>query len=448
MIVAVIAAVVALVAVLTRPDGGTAQNQGEVFLQAAGTTGQDPFTESTARESSPPPSPPSLASPDATETANVTPGVEGSSPGLYGGTRNVSSCDVEKQIAALDAAPEKKKAFATALGIEPSEVPDYLRSLTPVQLRVDTRVTSHGYRNGVATSYQAVLQAGTAVLVDDRGVPRVRCACGNPLLPPVAQKGTPDTTGDPWPAYRPSNVVVVTPAPRPVDAFVMVDPEKDDWFSRRPGDTGTHDRKTSRPTTAEPTPQGTEPTSPTEEPNPLAEEPAPTTDTASPSTDAPSPGTSSPESRSSEPLPSSESSELSESPTPPESGKPPKSPEPPGPSESSTPPDSRESANPPVSPKSLDATESSQPPDSGETPGSTQPPDEAGTPGATASPESPESLKSPESPESSESLESPGSSESSKSSDSPKPPDSKGSTDPPTSSEPQSPRSPRSPTTP
>ncbi|GHF01088.1 hypothetical protein GCM10018785_74850 [Streptomyces longispororuber] len=72
-------------------------------------------------------------------------------------------------------------------------MPAYLRGLTPVVPRADTRVTGHGCRDGRATGHQAVLQARTAVLVDDRGLPRVRCACGNPLLPP-------DTTTPPRPA--------------------------------------------------------------------------------------------------------------------------------------------------------------------------------------------------------------------------------------------------------
>lgn len=123
-------------------------------------------------------------------------------------------------------------------------MPAYLRSLTPVQLRMDTRVTNHGYRDGAATSYQAVLQSGTAVLVDDRGVPRVRCACGNPLTPPVALRTMPRQTGDSWPSYRPSNVVVVTPATTVINIFVVYDPERGDWFARHRGDTGEKDRKT------------------------------------------------------------------------------------------------------------------------------------------------------------------------------------------------------------
>lgn len=110
---------------------------------------------------------------------------------------------MEKQIAVLTAEPDKNNAFASVLDIDPSRVPAYLRGLTPVQLRLDTRVTNHGFRDGAATSYQAVLQAGTAVLVDDHGVPRVRCACGNPLLPPVALKGNPQQKGRPGPGTAP-----------------------------------------------------------------------------------------------------------------------------------------------------------------------------------------------------------------------------------------------------
>ncbi|MFG2503179.1 DUF6777 domain-containing protein [Streptomyces sp. NPDC048441] len=243
----VLVAAVVLTVVLTRPDGGTSESGGEVILQPAGKSGPDPFTESTARDGdSPPPSPTALPTSSASASANVTRGVEGSAPGLYGGTRKIGSCDVEKQISALKGDRAKSIAFASVLDIDTSAVPAYLRALTPVQLRMDTRVTNHGYRDGSATSYQAVLQAGTAVLVDDRGVPRVRCACGNPLAPPVAQQ-SPKRTGDAWPGYRSSNVVVVAPAVRVVNVFVMYDPQTGDWFERDKGDTGGGDTKTDPP---------------------------------------------------------------------------------------------------------------------------------------------------------------------------------------------------------
>ena len=60
------------------------------------------------------------------------------SAGLYGGTRNTSACDVEKQVDFLRSAPDKNKAFASVARVGAADVPAYLRSLTPVQLRLDT----------------------------------------------------------------------------------------------------------------------------------------------------------------------------------------------------------------------------------------------------------------------------------------------------------------------
>ncbi|MFE9643475.1 DUF6777 domain-containing protein [Streptomyces sp. NPDC006365] len=309
----VVAAAVVLAVVFTRPDG-TSGSGSEVFLQAAGKSGPDPFTGSTAEDSSTVPETPSpTPTPDS---GNVTRGVDGSAPGLYGGTRNKASCDVEKQISYLQDAPAKNEAFASVQDLEPSGVPGYLRSLTPVQLRMDTRVTNHGYRDGSATSYQAVLQSGTAVLVDDRGVPRVRCACGNPLTPPVAQKSTPKKTGDSWPSYRPSNVVAVSPATQVINTFVLYDPDNGEWIERQRGDTGTKDKKTKPPekrptpsasslppscppgettaetdgtTTCPPTPTATPPKPPTETTPPDEPSPEPAPTTSEPPPDEPTP---------------------------------------------------------------------------------------------------------------------------------------------------------------
>nr|WP_225805576.1 DUF6777 domain-containing protein [Streptomyces sp. NK15101] len=238
-------AAAALAVVLTNgPDdkGGTAGSGGEVFLQNAAAAGPDPFTRSTARAdggSAPPASLPP-------RTSSALPEMSGSTPGLYGGTRSVSSCDVEQQVRYLSAEPTKNAAFASVVGVPANDVPAYLRSLTPLRLRVDTRVTNHGFRNGAATAYQSVLQAGTAVMVDGHGVPRVRCACGNPLTAPVPQKA-PRTTGTPWPGYSSQQVVVVAPSVTVVNVFVVYDPQDDGWFARKHGDTGEHDKPTPPP---------------------------------------------------------------------------------------------------------------------------------------------------------------------------------------------------------
>lgn len=220
---------------------------------------------------------------------------------------------MEKQIKALTAEPDKNNAFAGVLGIDPTDVPAYLRALTPVQLRLDTRVTNHGFRDGSATSYQAVLQAGTAVLVDDRGVPRVRCACGNPLLEPVPLKGSPEVKGEPWPGYRSSNVVVVEPAPRVVKKFVMYDPKSGNWFTRDAGDTGGDDKKTKPPAehTPSPCPSGPEGKSTEPCPPPSDTSKSPSPESVSPR--SPSPGSATPES----PSTGSPSTEPSGPPPPP-----------------------------------------------------------------------------------------------------------------------------------
>ncbi|MFB9365078.1 DUF6777 domain-containing protein [Kitasatospora sp. NPDC001664] len=161
--------------------------------------------------------------------------VTGSDPGLYGGSRQTASCDVPKLSAFLTSDQAKGRAWAGVLGIDPSTIDPYLRSLTPVVLRSDTRVTNHGFANGVATPYQSVLQSGTAVLIDGRGLPRVRCACGNPLLPPAALAVPPAYSGTPWPAFKPQDTVVVSPAPSPLKDVTVVDPSSGQSYAHGVG---------------------------------------------------------------------------------------------------------------------------------------------------------------------------------------------------------------------
>ncbi|WP_395358930.1 DUF6777 domain-containing protein [Streptomyces sp. YH02] len=282
-ITAAVVAAAALAVVLTNSPGDkndTTGSGGEVFLQNAAASGPDPFTRSTARTSTPSAPPASLPP----RTASATPEVSGSAPGLYGGTRSVASCDVEQQVRYLSAEPAKNAAFAATLGISANQVPGYLRSLTPLQLRADTRVTNHGYRNGAATTYQSVLQAGTAVLVDNRGVPRVRCACGNPLTPPVAQK-SPRTTGTPWQGYNAAQVVVVAPSVTVVNVFVVYDTKDDKWFARQHGDhQGKHDKPTPPPP---PPPTKSPSTSASTSVSPSTSTSTPTSPSLSPSTPVP-----------------------------------------------------------------------------------------------------------------------------------------------------------------
>ncbi|WP_169314237.1 DUF6777 domain-containing protein [Streptomyces piniterrae] len=277
---AVVAAVV-LTIILTRPNGET--GAGEVKLQAAAADGDDPFTKSTADESPGATSP--KATPSATSAPGKAPSVSGGQPGLYGGSMNAASCDVEQQIDYLQHYPEKADAFAGVLGKKGNQLPSYLRQLTPVQLQRDTWVTNHGYKDGKATTFQSVLQTGTAVMIDAYGVPRVRCACGNPLTPPESFGATPKTTGQKWPGYQSSNVVTVRKSATEMDSFTLVDTETGQWFQRPRGDTGESDYRTNRPAeTPSETPSATTESPTTPAPSPSATTSEPTTPPAEPST--------------------------------------------------------------------------------------------------------------------------------------------------------------------
>lgn len=230
-----------------RGTEGTAEAEG-VLLQSAGEQGPDPFTRSTVE--------PAGAAPTAPRTAprgTAPPGggaphtLPGSTPGLYGGTRSVASCDIGQQIHLLAADPAAEAAFARAAGVPRAGVPDFLRGLTPVVLRADTLVADHGFRAGSATTFQTVLQAGTAVLVDGRGLPRVRCACGNPLSRPTGTGGAESGRGEKWAGYDPARIVVVAPAPKPVTALVVVDADHNSWMERPVGDEGARDRTPKAP---------------------------------------------------------------------------------------------------------------------------------------------------------------------------------------------------------
>ncbi|MFG3582696.1 DUF6777 domain-containing protein [Streptomyces sp. NPDC047990] len=273
--------------------GGTGENtvsgasDGEILLQPAATRGPDPFTDSTvttAATSSPrvtrtpqAATRTSSASGDTTDTARPA-RFAGDTPGLYGGTRSAGSCDVARQAGLLAADPRRAQAFARAAGIAQDALPDFLGRLTPVVLRADTRVTGHGYRDGRATGFQSVLQAGTAVLVDDRGVPRLRCACGNPLTPPVAPRGAAATSGRSWPSFRPDRVVEVTSAPAPLGSVTILGPDGRTWIQRRIGDDGHRDAVVPPPEGGAPDigpsdGSGTDPDSPQASPSASAADP-------------------------------------------------------------------------------------------------------------------------------------------------------------------------------
>ncbi|MBI4728716.1 MAG: hypothetical protein HY775_04345 [Acidobacteria bacterium] len=231
--------------------------EGEILMEPVGAAVPDPFTESVALaeaavEPVPLSSDAATSAPPATATGVPTTAtgapaaqvglhqVRGSQPGLYGGTRRRASCDREQIIRFLESHPDKAAVWAGVQGISTSEIPSFVRGLTPVVLRQDTRVTNYGYRSGRATPRQAVLQAGHAVLVDELGVPRAKCSCGNPLSPPRPVKRKAHYAGNRWPKFSPTTLVVVI-VHVPVKEFVLVDVSTGVPFVRKPATEGADD---------------------------------------------------------------------------------------------------------------------------------------------------------------------------------------------------------------
>jgi hypothetical protein len=236
-----------------------------LVMEPAGSMGANPFSDEPLADAPDPTIATKTTSTLPTSTAAVTTASTGTAPGLYGGTEVGTKCDAEAQIAFLKKNPGKAKAWLEALNSDPDlnwdggkvqtkDIGKYIASLTPVILRQDTVVTNHGYLNGKLTKFQSVLQRGTAAMVDDKGVPRVRCYCGNPLAPPVKGKKSntppaksktpppvktkfpcipprPDSSdpdceptakavkkyeGESWDGFDPNNVAIVGRDPKPV----------------------------------------------------------------------------------------------------------------------------------------------------------------------------------------------------------------------------------------
>ena len=131
-------------------------------------------------------------------------------------------------------------AWAAAQSIDPDEVDGYLDSMFPVILRRDTLVTSHRFDGTDAIAESAVLQRGTPVLVDDRGVPRLRCPGLQPLRPPADASSGGTYRGSAWFGFRAAGVVRVRPARAPLDGLRVVDPTTGEPFVR--GRAGLVDR--------------------------------------------------------------------------------------------------------------------------------------------------------------------------------------------------------------
>jgi hypothetical protein len=232
--------------VLTRSDNtNDAEGANDVVTVSTEpiSTATDPFTPPIAPEGE---TTTDIVVADPVETPEpIT--VEGGRVGLYGGTENVAQCDKEKLVTFLEGSPQKAAGWAQVQGIQVSQIRSFVTQLTQVVLRSDTRVTNHGWENGQVTTIQAVLQAGSAVLVNEYGLPVVKCYCGNPLTapPPI---NNPVYTGPTWSGWNPQSITVIQQNVTVINDFTVINVTNNQTFGRPAGTDGSQDGP--RPTTA------------------------------------------------------------------------------------------------------------------------------------------------------------------------------------------------------
>jgi uncharacterized protein DUF6777 len=189
--VAVAIGVGVLIGVLVAGGDDNEGEAEEVQLVSASEPGENPFTPPVAPETPPPTT---IAPPQ----------------GPFGGTGDNTLCDRETIITFLTdpANAAQAREWARVLSIQVADIPTYVRNLIPTTTTSDIRITNHTFENGKAVAFQAVLESGTAVLVDTYGKPVVRCRCGNPLLPPREVR-SPRYVGTKWAGFSPTNIVVI-----------------------------------------------------------------------------------------------------------------------------------------------------------------------------------------------------------------------------------------------
>src|SRR5581483_4097472 len=82
----------------------------EVASQPVSTAGQNPFMPAVGKDR------PGIRPPAASSSSSGPATYTASTPGLYGGTRNISTCDVKQMVNYLQQNPSKAAAWASTLG--------------------------------------------------------------------------------------------------------------------------------------------------------------------------------------------------------------------------------------------------------------------------------------------------------------------------------------------
>jgi hypothetical protein len=204
----------------------------DVALVGRDAAGTNSFTPSIANPAAAPLGAQALAEPPASSSGLIT--AKGDAAGLYAGQKNVPSCNSGQLADFLQSNPSKNAAWAKAVNVQPTDVRPFILTLTSALLRVDTRVTEYKFAGDQPQPHQSVLQAGTAVLLDRTGFPRVRCQSGNPLGEPRAVSGSPSYAGPKWSGFSPRRIVTVQPAAS-TGPFILIDSPTGSIFLRIPG---------------------------------------------------------------------------------------------------------------------------------------------------------------------------------------------------------------------
>lgn len=114
-------------------------------------------------------------------------------------------------VSSAVAGAEDAAMVAEVLDVPQAGLEKYLYTLTPARLLHDTAVTEHR-PSGPDDGRPAVLEAGTAVLVDRFATPRIRVASGTPLTPLPGGDSAPADPGAEWPGYAPAGTAIAAPA--------------------------------------------------------------------------------------------------------------------------------------------------------------------------------------------------------------------------------------------
>lgn len=181
----------------------------------------------------------SNATPTAAAALETSEHESGGTTGLYGvpgGKQAV--CDTEALVKMITKDKTRAKVWADLLGTTPDKIKPTVEALTPLILRADTLVVNSDYRNGKAIQYPAVLQAGTAVLVDRYGVPTVKCNCGNPLAEAPSDPSS-AISGTPWAGWQ-GRAVTVDKTRKPLTSFTTTNVSSGRTSRVKPGSVATH----------------------------------------------------------------------------------------------------------------------------------------------------------------------------------------------------------------